>query len=47
MQQITWEVGFTQEIDVKSLEKTAQVLRDNGQDISKDLNFVERSIMKP
>ena len=47
MQQITWEVGFTQEIDVSSLEKTAQVLRDNGQDISEDLNFVDRSIMKP
>lgn len=47
MQDITWEVDFTQEIDVNSLEKTAQVLRDNGQNISEDLDFVDRSIMKP
>lgn len=47
MQDITWEVDFTEEIDIKSLEKTAQVLRDNGQDISEDLDFVDRSIMKP
>ncbi len=47
MQDITWEVDFTQEIDVMSLEKTAQVLRDAGQPISEDLDFVDRSIMKP
>lgn len=41
MGEITWDIGFNQDIDVDSLYKTAEVLRSSNQDISQ-INFWER-----
>jgi ABC-type nitrate/sulfonate/bicarbonate transport system substrate-binding protein len=42
MKEITWEIEFNENPDIDSLEKTAEVLRNSGQDISEDLNFMNR-----